>query len=85
MDGESSRQKAAQVREQLLLELDHSKILTIDLENASLTPSVADELIGGIATYIGSERFKNQIKLINVSESQRALMKHVIARRMVKK
>ena len=81
MAGESSREKAAKVRADLLLELGELDTLDIDFEGANFTPSVADELIGSIAIELGPKRFKDKIKIINASGSQMALMKHVVARR----
>ncbi len=85
MDGEFSRKKAIQVRETVLAELSQIEVINIDLTDANFTPSVADELIGGIAVELGADRFKQHIKIINASDSQRALMNHIIARRLATK
>lgn len=85
MEGEFSRKKAVLVRNNLLSSLTERDTLNIDLSDSNFTPSVADELIGGIATYLGAEQFKKQIHIMNASESQRALMRHVMARRLSKK
>lgn len=80
--GEASRKRAIEAREHILLLLKDKDVVEIDLQDINFTPSIADEVIGGLAEELGPKIFKNKIKLVNVSESQLALMKHVIARRL---
>jgi hypothetical protein len=80
--GEASRNSAIKVRNDILELLKDINTIEIDLSGANLTPSVADELIGGLALHFGANGFKKKINVINASESQVALMKHVIARRL---
>ena len=80
--GESSRSSAIEARHDILAILKQFNSVEIDLSGSNFTPSVADEIIGGLAIHFGPECFKNKIKIINASESQFALMKHVIARRL---
>lgn len=65
-----------------LIELlnDYSNI-EVDFENISLTPSFADECIGRLAAEIGLDQFKSRVKLLNVSESTRPLVRHVVLTR----
>ena len=80
--GESSRSNAIQAREHILSLLNEFDSVTIDLQSTNFTPSVADEIIGGLAKLLGAESFKKKIKILNASDSQMALMRHVIARRL---
>lgn len=80
--GDASRSSAIQAREQVLSLLEQIKTIEIDLTDVNFTPSVADELIGGLVLALGADTFKQKIKILNASESQMALMKHVIARRL---
>ncbi|MFZ2315832.1 MAG: STAS-like domain-containing protein [Gammaproteobacteria bacterium] len=82
--GESSRNTAIQIREYIITLLDKYDVIEIDLSGTNLTPSVADEVIGVLAYKLNAELFKKKIKILNSSESQMALMKHVIARRLKK-
>jgi hypothetical protein len=87
MDGEYSREKACQVWNFLLdyLEPDFPVNLSlhISLKDAVFTPGVADEIIGGLAMHLGAKRFKEIVKIVDATDAQKALMKHVIARRVV--
>src|SRR5262245_14340072 len=85
LHGESSRRNAVRAREHILCLLQETDTVEIDLKDLNFTPSVADEIVGGLAQILGAGVFKRKIKLINVSESQMALMKHVIARRLVER
>lgn len=80
--GESSRSNAIQAREKIIELLKKFEIIEIDLQNSNFTPSVADEIIGSLALTLGSDSFKHRIKILNASDSQISLMKHVIARRL---
>lgn len=82
--GESSRSSAIKARDDLLHLLKDINTIEIDFSGSHLTPSVADELISGLALHFGANCFKNKIKITNASDSQMALMKHVIARRLSK-
>jgi hypothetical protein len=78
---ESSRDSAIKAREHILSLLQKFDIIEINLQDVNFTPSVADEIVGGLAQILGAEAFKHKIKILNASESQMALMRHVIARR----
>lgn len=82
--GESSRSNAIKARDELLHLLKEIDTIEIDFSDSHLTPSVADELISGLALHFGANCFKNKIKIMNASDAQMALMKHVIARRFSK-
>ncbi len=79
----SSRADAEEPRQQILHLLEKYDTVKIDLEGTLLTPSIADGVIGAIAQELGKDTFKAKVKLINLNESQRSLLKHVIARRLL--
>ncbi|WP_061639004.1 STAS-like domain-containing protein [Legionella pneumophila] len=80
---EPSRASAVNIRKEILNLLKVYDTVQLDLKNVNFTPSVADEIIGVLATELGAVIFKQKIHLINVSESQKALMSHVVARRLI--
>ncbi|MGY4828207.1 STAS-like domain-containing protein [Sphaerotilaceae bacterium SBD11-9] len=55
-------------------------MVEIDFAGVSLTPSFADEFVGGIAASLGSSEFLARIKLSNVSEDSKSLIRYVMAR-----
>lgn len=83
--GESSRSNAIQAREYIIGLFNSFDVVEIDLQNSNFTPSVADEIIGSLALSLGADSFKHRIKILNASDSQISLMKHVIARRLENK
>ncbi|WP_165894850.1 STAS-like domain-containing protein [Legionella longbeachae] len=80
---EPSRAGAINVRKEILNLLKVYDVVQLDLKNVNFTPSVADEIVGALAAEFGAIVFKQKIQLINVSESQKALMNHVVARRFI--
>lgn len=78
---EASRNRAIKARAHILSLLQKFDVIEINILGVNFTPSVADEIMGGLAQLLGADAFKNKIKITNASESQLALMKHVIARR----
>jgi len=79
---ESSRNSAIKAREEIFFLLEKFDVIEIDIQDVNFTISVADEIIGELARILGAESFRGRIKVVNASESQMALMKHVIARRL---
>lgn len=77
----STRPVGAKARESILNFLKSYDEVEIDFHNSSLTPSFADECIGRLAATIGLDEFKKRIKLKNVEESTKPLVKHVVLRR----
>jgi hypothetical protein len=53
----------------------------LDFENSSPTPSFADECIGVLASTLGLGTFKSRVRLANVPEPSKILIKHVVLRR----
>lgn len=77
----TTRPVGARARAALLGLLKEHDSIDIDFHNKSLTPSFADECIGQLAAQIGLDGFKNRVRLTNLSESSRPLIKHVILTR----
>ena len=82
MQGEASRSSAKKICGHIMNLLQEFGSVIINLQNANLTPSVADEIIGVLAEKLGAGFFKQKIKIKNASETQVVLMRHVIARRV---
>ena len=74
----TTRPVGARARAQLIALLDQDEMLQLDFHHRSLTPSFADECVGQLAAELGLEQFKQRIKLCNLSESSKPLVKHVV-------
>jgi hypothetical protein len=77
----TSRPVGARARTYLLSLLDQYERIDIDFHFASLTPSFADECVGQLAASMGFDDFRARVKLINLSEAAKPLLKHVILTR----
>lgn len=77
----TTRPVGAQARRRLLDLLDEHEAVEIDFHQKSLTPSFADECIGQLAAKLGMSNFRSRVKLLNVGESSRPLIRHVILTR----
>lgn len=77
----TTRPVGAQARNHLLGLLDDHESIEIDFHRRSLTPSFADECIGQLAAKLGMSNFRARVKLLNVDESSRPLIRHVILTR----
>jgi hypothetical protein len=53
----------------------------IDFADLSPTPSFVDQSIGSLVKTLGFENFKMRVKLINVSDEVKPLIKHVVLTR----
>jgi len=77
----TSRPVGAGARRQLLALLEEHDSVEIDFHFKSLTPSFADECVGQLAGLIGMRNFRERVKLTNLTETAKPLMKHVILTR----
>ena len=77
----STRPVGIQARLKLIQALEEFESIEIDFMNRSLTPSFADECIGRLASFLGLDQFKSRVKLSNLTESTKPLVKHVILTR----
>jgi hypothetical protein len=60
--------------------LSESEAVELDFEGLSLTPSFADEFLGGAAARLGIDEFRRRIVLTNIADNSRPLVLHVLAR-----
>lgn len=67
--------------EDVLAALDRYDTVVIDFADRAPTPSFADQCLGGLASRLGLNVFKQRVQLKNVSPSARPLVKHVILSR----
>lgn len=77
----ATRPNGVVAREAVLRALEKYDQVELDFAGSDPTPSFADECLGILCKTIGWERFKQQLKFSNVTDSSRALFKLVIARR----
>jgi hypothetical protein len=77
----TTRPTGAQARGRLIQALEDFEAIEVDFRGKSLTPSFADECIGRLAATIGLGEFKRRVKLTNLNESTKSLVKHVILTR----
>lgn len=62
-------------------ELLHEDSIELDFAGGTLTPSFADECIGGLAASLGIDEFKRRIHFANVPDSAKPLIRHVVIKR----
>jgi hypothetical protein len=77
----TTRPVGIQARERLIQALNDYDFVEIDFLGKSLTPSFADECIGQLAAALGIQEFQKRVKMKNIHESTRPLIKHVILAR----
>jgi len=77
----TTRPVGAQARRSIINLLRDYESIEIDFGTRSLTPSFADECVGQLAAEIGLASFRSRITLLNLSESSKPLIKHVILTR----
>lgn len=67
--------------ERVLDALEHNERVVINFANRSPTPSFADQCLGGLVSKFGLPEFKRRIQMINVSDHDKPLIKHVVLSR----
>lgn len=77
----STRPVGASARGKLLAFLSKYDTVEIDFLEKSLTPSFADECIGQLAAAIGVDEFRQRVRLVNLQNATKPLVKHVILTR----
>ena len=78
----ATRENGKAARDTIIAELRATDVVAVDLSGVSLTPSFADECFGMLAAELGWEEFRERVKLRNVPDSARPLVKHVVSRRI---
>ena len=77
----ATRPNGQELLNEVLHALDQHYAVEIDFAFRSPTPSFADQCIGGIVKSRGIEYFKSRVKLSNVADETRPLLKHIITTR----
>ncbi len=67
--------------ERVLDALATNECVVINFAHRSPTPSFADQCLGGLVYQFGLAEFKRRIQIVNVSEQDRPLIKHVVLNR----
>lgn len=80
-DDLTTRAVGAEARRVLIYALQKFEEIEVDFCEKSLTPSFADECIGQLAARLGLNEFKRRVKMCNLNESAKPLLKHVILTR----
>ncbi len=77
----ATRLNGMEAREYLLAMLREHDVVVLDFENSAPTPSFADECVGRLAQTLGFGSFKSRIRMANVPNPAKPLIKHVVMRR----
>ena len=77
----ASRTSGQQALERVLAALQRHDKIALDFGHRPATPSFVDQCMGGLITQLGAGALLQRVKLVNVAESERALIRHVLARR----
>lgn len=77
----SSRTHASLLRKEIQMRISTERNIVIDFENADMTQSFADELIGVLAFLYGQELFK-QLKFRGCSEELKKILNFVVQQRL---
>lgn len=78
----ATRKTGQVARERLIDLLSDDDRVTIDFGLSSISPSFADEFIGILAKDMGLNNFKSKVKLVNVSDSSKTIIRHVLNKRL---
>ena len=55
--------------------------IVINFDHRAPTPSFVDQCLGGLAAHLGLSSFKKRVKLVNVADTAKPLVKHVVLSR----
>lgn len=77
----STRPNGVEARTYVLSALKDHDIVELDFDGAHPTPSFADECVGVLCATIGWDAFRQRIRLTNVSDDSRGIIKHVVVKR----
>jgi hypothetical protein len=78
----ATRKSGESAGRSLRAKLAREESVILDFEDSSVSPSFVDELIGILAKELGFKVFQQRVKMINVSDSSKAIIRHVLARRL---
>lgn len=74
----ATRSAGRELCAQLISRLQDSLHVTLDFQGVSLTPSFADEFLGMTIQRLGRDQFKRRVTMVNVSESAKVLIRHIL-------
>ena len=77
----ATRLNGREARDFVLACLREHEVVVLDFEHFAPSPSFADECVGRLAQTIGLGSFKSRIRMANVPEPAKPLIKHVVLRR----
>ena len=77
----ATRVGGSELRARLLGLLDDTDHVTVDLDEMAITPSFADEFLGGTLELLGRDEFKRRVSIVNLSESAKPLVRHILNQR----
>ncbi|CAJ0738604.1 STAS-like domain-containing protein [Ralstonia mannitolilytica] len=77
----ATRPNGVEARTYVLTVLQDHAAVELDFQGATPTPSFADECIGVLCRTMGWDEFKKRVRLTNVPEGSRPLIKHVVHKR----
>ncbi|OXS89580.1 hypothetical protein PAP18089_01630 [Pandoraea apista] len=77
----ATRPNGVEARNFVLQTLKDYDSIELDFMGAHLSPSFADECVGILCQILGWEAFKTRIRLANVSDDSKSLIRHVVGRR----
>ena len=76
--GMASREMGDVALAEMRKALDEAETLELDFGGKEPTPSFADQSVGNLAKQLGFETFRRRVKLVNLPEGARPLLRHVI-------
>ena len=77
----SSRDEGALLRNTILQHLESEGSVILDFTDAAITLSFADEGLGLLCQHLSMQAFKEQVKMVNLSPTNKSLIVRVIGNR----
>lgn len=77
----ATRPSGQRLLDAIELMLGEVEIVEIDFNSVSPTPSFVDQCLGGFVKLHGLDTFKSRVRLLNVAEDARSLVRHVVLSR----
>lgn len=77
----ATRPNGVEARNFVLHALEEHDFVELDFMGVHLSPSFADECVGILCQVIGWDAFRSRVRLYNVADDSKSLIRHVVARR----
>lgn len=77
----ATRPNGVTAREKLLAAISSAETVVVDMHDIVLTPSFADEFLGVLLAQLGDERFRRSVRIENVPDAAKPLLRTVLHRR----